>query len=207
MNTLFYPFYTPSLQDIEKVEFSRSQFIMECGNYGYITVYLCGENLRPKINLGIYMKFTQDEWKNSVVKNEELISIFFNTAGFCIPPVFSQFDGCTLITLKDGQRVLNISTMNNMNGVFIYDQDWKAILKCIECVNMRLKEMNKLRLTFINRINMFKKRLRVHRPTTLMETEALISKLYDKDSPVDCELKNFGIVYLFNTYLLADCEQ
>lgn len=79
--------------------------------------------------------------------------------------------------------------------------DWWNIERIIACVSACIKNLNKIKESYVNRFNFFKKHLRMKRPTTVAKAYFLIDCLCDENSIVDCELKCLAIDILFHTSL------
>lgn len=205
--------YTSSFGRWQYFELSKSVYNLEgqvhptrIGNiHVYLKLQLSEElniTLHPHISFDGRHELTAEEWNTTFVEKAELIRNFFHNPSNAAPLriASNRLHVHTVPELTMQSMLLLLSDYEE--PMIINCLEWANIDRVMECVNARIKHLSKIKSTYENRINFFKKHLKMLQPTNLQEAYQLINRVCNKDNVVDSEIKYYALEFLYNISVL-----
>lgn len=177
----------------------------------HIYVYLKPRRVDTTIELRTYISFngrhelTSEEWNSIFVEKADLIRNFFLNPSNSSPLKITCDRLHVHMAPQPTSQMLLLLNDNNPEASYpmvINELEWFNIERVMECINSRIKHLNKLRSTYENRINFLKKHLKIHRPSNMQDAHQIIDRLCNKDDVVDSEIKCYTFDFLCNVSLL-----
>lgn len=82
--------------------------------------------------------------------------------------------------------------------MIITDSEWINMERVMNCITLKLKHLKKAAITFENRINFFKRNLKICQARSLQEAHQIVNRLCKEDDIIDCEIKCYLLDFLYN---------
>lgn len=177
-----------------------------------IHVYLKLQFVEANIKLQTCVSFdgkhelTGEEWNETFAEKVDFIRDFFRNPNNSSSPLLITSDRLSVhVTSLASTRLLLLHSNEQeeiSHPVVINHFEWSNIDRVIDCVNARIKHLDKIKSTYENRLNFFKKNFKIQRPTTLQEAHHILNGLCNMNDIVDCEIKCYATDLLYNIYFL-----
>lgn len=226
MDYVHHTSYSPSIT-CKPCEFNKMAYDLHKGShysskiYVYIKLQLInGEfNYSVCVNINEAHEFTSAEWKEIFVdRNKAIRNIFtYSPSSPSPPPPPPSLSSPSIVAtyeLHNRLRVIKRINKNtpelfiinreddNQNMTMMNSVDWDSINHLNPCIMSRINHMKKLIQTYENRVNFFKRYIKMVHPIDLQEANTVINRVYDENSIVDLEIKCLAIDFLFNHYCI-----
>lgn len=175
--------------------------------YVYLKLRLDDEmniTMHPHISFGGKHELTCEEWKTMFVEKAGFIRSFFqnpSNSTLLLPaiacnrlhvyaaPEYSMQN--MLILLSDYEEPLVINCL-----------EWINIERVMEYINSKIKYLKKTMITYENRMNFFKKYLKIRQPKNPHEARQIINSVCKEEDMIDCEIKCYVLDFLYNISVL-----
>lgn len=195
--------------------------------YVYLTLQLSQHNMertatsggdKPQdlsicVNLNGELELSEWEWFELFVKRGDILRDFFinpplqlkmpmeitcigNLSVYNLPPPPPAGAGAP-------ELLITTRVTHPQKSILLSRDDWRNIEKLMWCINAQVHRLHKVKATYENRINLFKRHLKQRQPLGLEETSAILDQVCDKTSIIDCEIICFCLEFLFNTYYIS----
>lgn len=195
--------YTPSIPCFN-FEICKNIYLLSTPTIPYISMCLkpssrVNGELEVYIDVGGRLSLTKEEWDVIFTKkNADEITTFFSTGStptdlLCTPITFVCESNNT-----DNFILIHVG----VNTLIMSSEEWYHVKPMLNCIDIRLQQIQRARECYENRMNFFRKRFKLSRVKTLHEASNLMNNIYDKTSIVDNEIKCYLIEYLFYSCLL-----
>lgn len=195
----FLPSYTPSIVRYSGrggCDLAKSVYNLEDGfNNGLIQikniyVYLKLQFVEHNISLHTYVsldgkrELTCEEWNTLFVENFDNIRNFFNeSANYTTMQIVSN--DLHLHTTSRLVLLLTSEPTATAYPITINQLEWTSMEHVMGCINVRIKHLNKIKSTYENRMNFFKKRYKIQCPISMQEANQIMDGLCNNDDIID----------------------
>lgn len=149
------------------------------------------------ISINNRLTLNKQEW-NMIFTSDSVrdISLFFKNGS--IP---NTQQAITLVNLQGDVEKNFIVIFTGTQSMRLCNDEWWYLCQIMNCLNLRLQQLLRIKFYYENRLNLFRKRFKLSQVKTLYEASNLLDSIYDQTSLVDVEIKCFTLEHLFYSCL------